>query len=99
MAAAGAPAARYDEWADWYEDYIQGAARSFTGRTSDTLTQVLGRGSGPVLDVACGTGFYAPVLRRLGWTPLGMDLSRGQLRYARARMPALSPTGPIRPGS
>jgi SAM-dependent methyltransferase len=102
MAAAGAPAARYDEWADWYEDYIQGAARSFTGRTSDALTQVLGRGSGPVLDVACGTGFYAPVLRRLGWTPLGMDLSRGQLRYARARMPAVAADAarpPLRPGT
>jgi SAM-dependent methyltransferase len=102
MAAAGAPAARYDEWADWYEGYIQGAARSFTGRTSDALTQVLGRGSGPVLDVACGTGFYAPVLRRLGWTPLGMDLSRGQLRYARARMPAVAADAtrpPLRPGT
>ena len=75
---AGAPAARYDEWADWYEDYIQGAARSFTGRTSDALTQVLGRGSGPVLDVACGTGFYAPVLRRLAScsAPPGLKIGR-----------------------
>jgi SAM-dependent methyltransferase len=102
MTAAGAPAARYDEWADWYEDYIQGAAQPFTGRTSDVLAQVLGHGSGPVLDLACGTGFYAPVLRRLGWTPLGLDLSRGQLRYARARMPAVAADAarpPLRPGS
>ena len=90
MATSGAPAARYDEWADWYETYMQGAAQGFTRRTSDALAQVLGRGSGPVLDVACGTGFYAPVLRRLGWTPLGLDLSRGQLRYARDRMPAVA---------
>lgn len=100
--AAGTPAARYDEWADWYEDYIQGAAQGFTGRTSDALAQVLGPGSGPVLDLACGTGFYASVLRRLGWTPLGLDLSRGQLRYARARMPAVAADAnrpPLRPGS
>src|SRR4051812_38209275 len=102
MATAGAPAARYDEWADWYEDYIQGAAQRFTGRASDALVQVLGPGSGPVLDLACGTGFYAPVLRRLGWTPLGLDLSRGQLRHARARMPAVAADAtrpPLRPGT
>jgi SAM-dependent methyltransferase len=102
MATSGAPAARYDEWADWYEGYIQGAAQRFTGRTSDALVQVLGAGSGPVLDLACGTGFYAPVLRRLGWTPLGLDLSRGQLRYARTRMPAVAADAtrpPLRPGT
>ena len=64
MGTPGAPAARYDEWADWYETYMQGAAQDFTRRTSDALVQVLGRGAGPVLDLACGTGFYAPVLRR-----------------------------------
>ena len=59
MAASGAPAARYDEWADWYENYITGKALSFTRRTGDALSQVLGRGSGPLLDLACGTGFNA----------------------------------------
>ena len=47
MATPGASAARYDEWADWYETYMQGAAQDFTRRTSDALVQVLGRGSGP----------------------------------------------------
>jgi len=57
MATPGASAARYDEWADWYEAYMQGAAQDFTKRTSaaqdftrrtsDALVQVLGRGSGP----------------------------------------------------
>jgi len=100
MATPGASAARYDEWADWYETYMQGAAQDFTRRTSDALVQVLGRGAGPVLDLACGTGFYALVLRRLGWTPLGLDLSRAQLRYARERMPAIAADAsrpPLRP--
>jgi SAM-dependent methyltransferase len=94
--------ARYDEWADWYESYLTGAAGAFTDRTTSALTQVLGRGAGPLLDLACGTGFYAPVLRSLGWTPLGVDLSRGQLRHARRRMPVAAADAarpPLRPGS
>ena len=81
---------------------MQGAAQAFTGRVSGALVQVLGPGSGPVLDLACGTGFYAPLLARLGWAPLGVDLSRAQLRYARARMPAFvgdAARPPLRPGT
>jgi SAM-dependent methyltransferase len=89
MAATSPPAARYDEWADWYERYLTGAAADFTERTGGALTEVLGQGSGPVLDLACGTGFYAPRLRALGWTPVGIDLSAAQLRYARPRLPVV----------
>jgi SAM-dependent methyltransferase len=102
MAASGAPAARYDEWADWYESYMTGDAQGFAGRTSDALAQVLGHGPGQVLDLGCGTGIYAPVLRSLGWTPLGLDLSRAQLRYARERMPVAAADAtrpPLRPGT
>lgn len=87
MAALGGPIARYDEWADWYERYLSEGARGFTDRTSEALTQVLGHGAGPLLDLACGTGIFAAVLRSLGWTPMGLDISRAQLRYARDRMP------------
>ena len=89
MAAPGGTAARYDEWADWYERYQREDARGFTDRTSRALTEVLGPGAGPLLDLACGPGIFAPVLTSLGWTPVGLDLSRAQLRYARARMPAV----------
>lgn len=102
MAASTPPVARYDEWADWYESYLTGTAQPFTQRTSEALTQVLGPGAGPVLDLACGTGIYAPVLRTLGWTPLGLDLSRDQLRYACGRMPVIAADAsvpPLRPGS
>ena len=85
---SGPLVARYDEWADWYEAYItSGTARAFTERTSAALAQVLGQGRGPLLDLACGTGIHADVLRSLGWTPFGMDASAGQLRYAESRMP------------
>lgn len=80
--------ARYDEWADWYEHYITGDAQTFTQRTANVLSQILGPGAGPLLDLACGTGIYAQTLSAIGWTPFGIDLSAGQLRYARGRMPA-----------
>jgi SAM-dependent methyltransferase len=102
VAGPDAPVARYDEWADWYESYLTGSAAAFTDRTTSALTRVLGRGAGPLLDLACGTGFYAPVLRSLGWTPLGLDLSPGQLRHARGRLPVAAGDAarpPLRPAS
>jgi SAM-dependent methyltransferase len=102
MAALGGTAARYDEWADWYERYQREDARGFTDRTSRALTEVLGPGAGPLLDLACGPGIFAPVLRALGWTPMGLDISRAQLRHARDRMPvAIADAGnpPLRPGA
>jgi len=89
VAASPGPAARYDEWADWYETYLNEGARRFTERTSGVLTEILGPGTGPVLDLACGTGIFAPVLRALGWTPAGLDVSSAQVRYARARLPVV----------
>ncbi|MFI6068419.1 class I SAM-dependent methyltransferase [Micromonospora sp. NPDC051227] len=37
----------------------------------------------------CGTGAHASVPAGLGWTPVGVDLSGGQLRHARGRLPVL----------
>ena len=79
--------AAYDAYADWYEDYVTGAAGDHTRRVRAVLTDLLGRGHGYCLDVCCGTGFYAPVLREMGWSPVGVDLSTGQLRHARRRLP------------
>lgn len=102
MAAISGPAARYDEWAGWYERYLARDAQGFTARTTGALTAVLGPGAGPLLDLACGTGFFATALRGLGWTPLGLDLSPAQLGYARDRMPVLvaeAAKPPLRPGT
>jgi SAM-dependent methyltransferase len=101
MAGPGQLTARYDEWADWYENYVTGEARGFTERAGRALDTVLGPGTGPVLDLACGTGVHAARLRSLGWTPLGLDLSAGQLRHARRRLPVVmadAAVPPLRPG-
>lgn len=77
----------YDAYADWYEDYVEGAAQGYTRRVRAMLTDLLGAGVGTCLDVCCGTGAHAELLGALGWSPLGVDLSRGQLRQAVPRLP------------
>jgi SAM-dependent methyltransferase len=102
VGTAAEPRARYDGWADWYEQYITGDAQAFTQRTADVLAHVLGEGSGPLLDLACGTGIYARTLSTLGWTPFGVDVSVGQLRHAGKRMPvavAEASALPVRAGT
>jgi ubiquinone/menaquinone biosynthesis C-methylase UbiE len=79
--------AAYDAYADWYEDYVRGMAAPYTRRSGDLLADLLGPGTGACLDLCCGTGVRAEILRALGWTPLGVDLSRGQLGHAVAHMP------------
>lgn len=84
----------YDEIADWYEHEFLG------GRTLDpehpaadpigiyaSLTQLLGTGNTRCVEIGCGTGVYAPWLRRRGWDPVGFDISSGMLRYAASRLP------------
>lgn len=82
--------AAYDAYADWYEDYVSGAAAAYTRRSGELLADLLGRGAGRCLDVCCGNGVRAAALRALGWTPLGVDLSRGQLRHAAGRLPVVA---------
>jgi SAM-dependent methyltransferase len=97
----GTPAA-YDAHADWYDDYISVKAAAYTERAYRMLADLLGAGADACLDVCCGTGAHAEVLRGLGWTPMGIDLSRGQLRHAVRRLPvALGDAGalPVADGS
>lgn len=79
--------ARYDAYADWYERYVTGEAARVTRRAQDLLRELLGSGAGRCLEVCCGTGIHAAALRDLGWTPVGVDISGGQLRHARRRLP------------
>ncbi|WP_116201044.1 class I SAM-dependent methyltransferase [Amycolatopsis circi] len=74
--------AAYDEIADWYEeDFPQLSAGP------EALRGLLREGSGLCLEIGCGTGVHADLVRELGWTPLGVDLSGGMLRHARTRLP------------
>lgn len=79
--------AAYDAIADWYEDYVTNTASDYSRRVQGLLARLLGTGPGRCLDLCCGTGAHAAELRRLGWDPIGVDLSAGQLRHARGRLP------------
>ena len=95
-----APAA-YDAYADWYEDYIH-ASDFYLVRVRALLADMLGTGSGRCLDLCCGGGAHAAAIRDLGWTPVGVDLSLGQLGYAKTRLPAAAGDAtrlPVRGGS
>lgn len=82
--------APYDDIADWYEHEF--LPRDFDPDRdpigiADALRHVLGPGEGPLLEIGCGTGIHAGALRLLGWSPIGLDLSAGMLRYAHDRLP------------
>jgi SAM-dependent methyltransferase len=81
------PAPRYDEHADWYDGWSRTVGAPFMAGVAATLRELVPEGSGPALDIGCGTGFHADTVRSLGWSPIGTDLSSGQLRYAAVRLP------------
>ncbi|WP_250301520.1 class I SAM-dependent methyltransferase [Streptomyces sp. NBC_01267] len=83
--------AAYDEIADWYEQEFLGGrdAENSDGNPralGGLLGQLLGAGTGTCLEIGCGTGIHADRVRRLGRTPVGVDISGGMLRHARDRM-------------
>jgi ubiquinone/menaquinone biosynthesis C-methylase UbiE len=80
--------ASYDEIADWYEDvFLARQADADPLGVNRAIRDLLGPGRGPCLEIGCGTGVHARLLRELGWTPFGVDLSVGMLRRARGRLP------------
>ncbi|HEX6683023.1 MAG TPA: methyltransferase domain-containing protein [Candidatus Limnocylindrales bacterium] len=84
---ASEASAAYDDIADWYAGYVAEIS-DYSGRVHDMLRDLLGRSDGAVcVDICCGTGARAVVLRELGWRPVGVDISAGQLRHARTEMP------------
>jgi ubiquinone/menaquinone biosynthesis C-methylase UbiE len=74
--------ARYDGIADWYDTEFQPEPNA---ETWDTLAQLLGEGSGALVDVGCGTGAYAAGFAELGWDYTGVDGSEDMLRRARQK--------------
>jgi SAM-dependent methyltransferase len=67
--------------ADWYDArFVVGAPRHQPG-----LPELLGPGSGPCLDLGCGTGRNFDTIRDSGRTVIGVDRSSDQLRLARTR--------------
>ncbi len=79
--------ARYDEYAECHERFLAGSAAGHTQRVRALVSDLLCAGSGRCLDVGCGTGYHADLVSSAGWVPVGVDLSAGQLHYARGRLP------------
>ena len=76
----------YDAYADWYEEFVQDSL-PYMDRVRSLLAQLLGPGGDRCLDLCCGGGAHASTVAGLGWTPIGVDLSLGQLRHAKDRLP------------
>src|SRR6185437_15796930 len=95
--------APYDAIADWYErEFLATQSTGDPIGISEALVTLLGPGRGRCLELGCGTDARAAVVRALGWTPLGADLSAGMLRHSRGRLPAMRADAsrlPVRDGS
>ncbi|MFD6160119.1 methyltransferase domain-containing protein [Nocardia sp. NPDC060256] len=92
--------AAYDTIAEWYENtFLAGQRVQHDGKVADplgiehALDALLGDGTGPCLDIGCGTGIFAEQIGRLGWEPIGIDLSGPMLRFAASRFPS-APAAP-----
>ena len=69
---------RYDAVVNWYKDFRP----SLTEDEFDVLERFLGPGRGRCLDLGCGTGVAIPALTQLGWSVVGVDVSREMLERA-----------------
>jgi SAM-dependent methyltransferase len=75
--------ARYDEFAEWYEQWI-GDGPPLIAAQAGLLPAVAGQ---RVLDIACGQGRMSRYLARLGAEVTGVDISAAMLGKARALGP------------
>lgn len=60
--------APYDAIADWYEDTFRPRQPTDLLEYDRVVPEVLGAGSGPCLEVGCGTGAHADRIRDGHWT-------------------------------
>jgi 2-polyprenyl-3-methyl-5-hydroxy-6-metoxy-1,4-benzoquinol methylase len=86
--------ARYDEFAEWYQQWI-GDAPPLIAAQAGLLPAVAGE---RVLDIACGQGRMSRHLALLGAEVVGVDISAAMLGKARAIGPGdityIAPTLP-----
>jgi SAM-dependent methyltransferase len=73
--------ARYDGYADRYDDWRKPHAAS----TAREVADLLGPGEGLCLDLGCGTGLFLDALAATGRAVVGLDRSADQLRIACGR--------------
>lgn len=77
-----AQGARYDGWAEWYDNYLR---NPIYADLPDYVARLTASGTGLCIDVGCGTGVYFQTLTALGWSVAGLDISADQLRLASRR--------------
>jgi len=73
--------ARYDGLAEWYDEHLT----DFITRGTAPLVELLGSGPGDCLEIGCGGGVHLPAIAAAGWSVVGLDISRDQLRVAQGR--------------
>ncbi len=98
---APATGARYDGHADWYDAWAHSDGATAMAAAQAALEELMPTGSGLALDLGCGTGLHADVVRRRGYTVVGADVSADQLRLARSRLSVIRADGgalPLRDG-
>lgn len=86
-----AAAARYNGISTWYDQAMQdvGTRGELGAAGFALLAELIGPGSGVAVDIGCGTGLSASTARRLGYAPLGVDLSFDMLSHALSRLPVI----------
>jgi SAM-dependent methyltransferase len=82
------PIARYDGLAEWY-DSEQSRVAQRPDAPIDQFSRLVGRGSGPFVELGCGTGLTATALQAAGWSVFGVDISMDQLTFAQGRCGAV----------
>lgn len=79
-------AAGYDAWAATYDEDMARNGYRHPAIALALLARHVPKGTGPVLDAACGTGWLGAWLGILGYGPVeGLDLSQGMLARAQAK--------------
>jgi SAM-dependent methyltransferase len=82
--------APYDDIADWYEHDFLAGSRGLAEHPlgiDRVLRELLPAAAGPCLEIGCGTGEWAALIRASGRRPIGVDVSAGMLGYATSRLP------------
>ncbi len=59
----------------WAERLLALLARPFFGPSAESFQAIPYRGAGRLLDVGCGSGWYAARMKALGWDVVGLDFS------------------------
>lgn len=98
------PVSQFEGLSGWYDDAMSAPGERGALATAGygILADLLGPGDGVAVDIGCGTGQSAGVVRGLGYEPVGVDLSIDQLRIAARRLAVAQATAhalPLRSGS